>query len=82
MNKTTKKEQPVKTFRSGYLKVAIWKKEFEGRPLYSVSQQRGYKDKEGNFDNTTTLRNQDLLPMSQLHVKAWNWINEQNGGPK
>ena len=48
--------KPVKNFRSGGVDVAKW--DNEGRTSYSV--QKNYKDKEGNWKQTTSFNAWDL----------------------
>lgn len=38
---------------------------------YSYKLQRGYKNKKGEWENTESLREQDLLPMSELLREAY-----------
>jgi hypothetical protein len=38
-----KKQKPVKEFRMGAIKAAVWKREHEGKTFYNVSISRSFK---------------------------------------
>lgn len=64
MSETTKKALPEATFRYGAIKATVWKNvqkangnEFTVR---NINLDRGYKDKEGNWQSTTSMQSGDL----------------------
>jgi hypothetical protein len=48
-------KKPVKEFRFGAIKVAVWKREHEGKVFYSTSLSRSYRlepeDRDGSDDD-------------------------------
>jgi len=74
------KNLPAKRFKSSGVEVSVWKNEGkEGSVFFTVSLQRSYKDKEGNWQSTASLRKSDLLVASHLLEKAYDFIDEQSG---
>lgn len=71
--------QPEKKFRAGAVSATIWKnigQSKTGAPteFKTISLQRSYKDKEGKWQNTSTLRLNDL-PRAQLVLnKAYEFL--------
>ncbi|NOZ80857.1 MAG: hypothetical protein GXP63_04235 [DPANN group archaeon] len=71
--------QPEKKFRAGAISVSVWQNQGQsksGEPTFfrTISLQRGYKDKEGNWKNTTSLRVNDLPKAALLMEKAYEHI--------
>lgn len=58
--------RPVETLREGPLKSAIWRNENDNGTYHSVSFSRTYKDQQGNLQDTTSFRPQDMLSLSEL----------------
>lgn len=81
---------PVKAFRSGAIQVTIWENENltnEGQVMSykTVSFERRYKDKNGEWKSTNSLRANDLPKASLLLSKAYEYLvltgddnNEEN----
>lgn len=68
----SEKNKPVKTLKDGYLKVAIWKNPTENGHRYSVGAvQRSYKDKEGKWNETDYLSNDEILRGGHLLIRAY-----------
>ena len=66
---------PIKKFSVGGIQLAIWENEGqEGRKFYSVSFDRRYKDKEGNWKSTTSLGANDLPKAILALQKAYEFI--------
>lgn len=62
---------------SGGLNVAIWKQRNDaGIDHYSVKLERRYKDANGNFQSTDSLREGDLLRATKLLEAADDWIEQ------
>ncbi len=74
-------QRPVTSFRgSGGLNVAVWKHKAEDGPdRYSVNIERNYKNREGEFESTTFLRDSDLLRTRKLLDQADAWIEQDKG---
>ncbi len=70
---------PVKSFRSGAIQVAIWENEnvtSDGQQMKfkTVSFERRYKDKNGNWQNTNSLRVNDLPKAALILQKAYEYL--------
>jgi hypothetical protein len=62
---------------SGGLQVAVWKNRNEaGIDHYTVKLERRYKDANGNFQSTDSLRESDLLRAGKLLNMADDWIEQ------
>ena len=68
--------QPAHKFRDGALQVTIWRNHGEKGNWYSTTHSRGYKDGDGVWKETDSLRFDDLLPMGKLLNQAHSWIAE------
>jgi len=51
---------PVKTYRSGKVKLDIWQGQYEGKTTYNFSITKPYKDKAGKWQNGTSYGKTDL----------------------
>ena len=72
------KNKPEKKFRAGAISATVWKNiqskdgnEFE---FFSVSLERGYKDKEDKWQSTTTMRVMDLPKATLVLNEAYKYI--------
>lgn len=66
--------QPLQKYRAGAISATVWLNQAEKGQFKTVSLERGYKDKEGVWKNTNTLRLNDL-PKAQLVLqKAYEFI--------
>ncbi len=70
--------QPEKKFRAGPISAAIWKnksqkdgKDFE---FHTISIGRSYKDKDGHWKNSASLRISDLPKASLVLNKAYEHL--------
>ncbi len=80
MTQNGSKEQavnrPLKKFRAGPVVATVWNnhaKDGEGE-YKTVSFERGYKDKDGAWKTTSTLRVHDLPRASLVLRKAYEFI--------
>jgi len=78
-NFAKKQTMPVKSFRSGSIQVAIWENESPGpdgqpRSYQTVSFERRYKDKDGTWKNTNSLRINDLPKAAMILQKAYEYL--------
>ena len=66
---------PIKKFSVGGIQVAIWENEGkEGVQFNSVSFDRRYKDKDGNWQSTTSLKMNDLPKAVLALQKAYEYL--------
>lgn len=70
-----KKLGPVRT-GSGYVEVAIWANANENRVNHSVTFRKTYKA-DGNWKESQSLFEPDLLTLARLLERAWEWIVTQ-----
>ncbi len=65
---------PVAKLQDGLLNLAIWGHDTEKGTFYSVTNERRYKNKDGKWASTQSLREDDLLRMAELMRQAHNEI--------
>ena len=75
--------KPMKHFRAGQMQVTVWSNEgttSEGKPTEykTVSFERTYKDKNGDWKATSTLRVGDLPRAALILNKAYEFIALSN----
>lgn len=68
--------KPDETLRDGALKAVIWRNEGESGPFYSVTLAKTYKDDRGQFQDTHSFSQGDLLRVSELSRQAYGRVNE------
>ena len=65
---------PVKIFRAGGVKATIWENTNKELQVYkTISFERNYKDKDGEWKQTNSLRVQDLMKASLVLQKAYEY---------
>lgn len=79
-NITSGKNMPEKKFRAGPITATIWKNQAhlangEEREFRSVSFERSYKDKTGNWKSTNSLRINDLPKAQMVLGKAYEYLS-------
>jgi hypothetical protein len=79
--KTSKKKEsvkPVMTFKDYPVSVSIWKKnikvEKKNITVYNSTVVSTYKDDDDEYQTTSNFKEQELLKVSLLTQKAYNWI--------
>lgn len=76
-NITEKGNKPEKKFRAGGITATIWKNTLKDGDrsfdVRSVNLERSYKDKEGNWQNTTSMRSADLPRAILVMQKAYEF---------
>jgi hypothetical protein len=83
MGKEIKKanDKPVANFRDFPVTASVWKKTIKADKksfvVYNTTLQCTYKDDEGEYQNTSNFKEQDLLRVSQVALKTYNWILNQ-----
>jgi hypothetical protein len=72
------KNKPEKKFRAGAVSATVWKNsqekdgyEFE---FFSISLERIYKDKQGEWKNTASLRITDLPKAALVLNEAYKYV--------
>lgn len=69
------KQRPVQEFRAiGNLKVAVWKRAYEGRVFYTYGPERGYKDKSGNWKSTSSFSPEEWDVVHGLLEQARSYV--------
>jgi len=75
-NKTN--QQPVHKIRHGAVSASIWQQEGDKGPLFNVTFQRSYKDGEDTWKNSNNFGRRDLLVVSLIAARAFEWISGQS----
>ena len=79
-----KNNQPEKRFRAGAITVTVWRNEVlnqktgELAVFRTISTQRGYKDKNEQWQNTGNMRVNDLPRLQLLLNKAYEYLVMQS----
>jgi hypothetical protein len=73
--------QPVHKIRHGAESASIWRQETDKGPMFNVTFQRAYKDGE-NWKNSTSFGRNNLLVVSLIAARAFEWIGNQPRQPK
>lgn len=74
---STKPSPPVKTFRLGRIKAAVWAQETEGRTFYNVTFARTYIDEQKQFHDSDSFGRDDLPLVGKLADQAHTFIFER-----
>lgn len=70
------KQRPVQEFRGlGNIKVAVWRREYEGRVFYTYGPERGYKDKNGNWKSTSSFSPEEWEVVNGLLERARSYVD-------
>lgn len=72
--------QPVHKIRHGNLSTSIWRQDSDKGPLYNVSFQRSYREGD-SWKTSTSFGRQDLLMISLMATRAFEWIEAQPQTP-
>ena len=75
---------PEKKFRAGAISATVWQnkgqdKNGETTEYRTISLERNYKDKEGNWKSTNSLRINDLPKASLILQKAYEFLVLKEG---
>jgi len=71
---TTATKLPVKTFRLGAIKAAIWENESDQKKFYNVTFARTYMDDAKAYHDTTSFGRDDLPRVAKLADLAHTFI--------
>ena len=66
--------QPEKKFKAGAVSATIWKNGEGDQSYNTISLERAYKDKTGNWKNTNSLRLNDLPKARMVLDKAYEYV--------
>lgn len=86
MEKTKSSDNvPEKKFNAGAVSVAVWKnsgkdKTGQDTEYRSITLQRSYKDKNGQWQNTNSLRVNDLPKAALVLTKAYEYLVLRDSG--
>ncbi len=67
----TQKNQPIHTIRDGNIKLVIWKNTGEHGDYYSYDISRSYKNSQGEYQDTRSLGERDILRIGPLTLLAY-----------
>ena len=73
--------QPIHKIRHGVVSASIWRQETDKGPLFNVTFQRSYKDGDV-WKNSTSFGRNNLLVVSLIAARAFEWIGSQPRQPK
>ena len=74
-------QQPVHKIRHGAVSASIWRQETDKGPLFNVTFQRAYKESDV-WKHSTSFGRQNLLVISLIAARAFEWIGSQSRGVK
>lgn len=66
--------KPVKTFRLGFVKAAIWQND---SGYHNVTIIRSYKDGNGDWKDGGSFGAGDLLNVAKVAERAEQWVSDQ-----
>ncbi|MDX2147939.1 MAG: hypothetical protein SFZ23_10485 [Planctomycetota bacterium] len=73
--------QPAKRFRLGSITLTVWpNSDRAGRTYYTASLGRSFRDSQGKWADTGSLRPADLPVVRTLTAKALDWITANPPG--
>ena len=67
---------PEKKFKAGGITATIWCNEAKGesKSYHSIVLEKSYKDKEGNWQTTSSLMSNDLPKAQLVLAKAYEYL--------
>jgi hypothetical protein len=68
---------PVKTFRLGRIKAAVWENEADQKKYFNVTFAQTYVDEAKNYHDTDSFGRDDLPLVAKLADQAHTFIFEQ-----
>lgn len=81
MTPSTSNNKPVHTIRHGVVSASIWRQESDQGSVFNVTFQRSYKDGD-DWKNSTSFGRNNLLVVSLIAARAFEWIGNQPRQPK
>jgi hypothetical protein len=76
-NAPASSKMPVKTFRLGRIKAAVWENEADRKKFYNVTFSRTYVDDAKNYHDTDSFGRDDLPLVAKLADQAHTFIFER-----
>jgi hypothetical protein len=70
-------KMPVKTFRLGRIKAAVWENEADRKKFYNVTFSRTYVDDAKNYHDADSFGRDDLPLVAKLADQAHTFIFER-----
>ena len=74
---TSSAKLPVKAFRLGRIKAAVWENEADQKKFFNVTFARTYMDEARNFHDTDSYGRDDLPLVAKLADQAHTFIFER-----
>jgi hypothetical protein len=68
------KPKPHKIRGAGGITAAVWKNDGANGPFYTVTPTRNYKDSDGNWKETNSYHQHDLLELAEVLREARSYI--------
>jgi hypothetical protein len=68
---------PVKTFRLGRIKAAVWENEADLKKYFNVTFSRTYRDEAGIYHDTDSFGRDDLPLVAKVADQAHSFIFER-----
>jgi hypothetical protein len=79
-NAATGPKLPVKTFRLGRIKAAVWENEADEKKFFNMTFARTYMNEARNFHDTDSYARDDLPLVAkladQVHTFIFEWLAE------
>lgn len=69
------KNKPVKVFRAGGVKVTVWNNPTEKGDMLNAVLIRSYKDKDGTWKETASLRHNDVPKAVLVLNKVYEYMS-------
>ena len=73
--------KPVNEFKVGRVRAAVWANESENGVWFSVSFSRLYKDKDGNWKDSTSFSRDDLPLLMKAADQAHTFLYQHAAEP-
>ena len=72
--------RPVKEFRLGRIRAAIWENETQNGTLHNVTVSRLYKTDDDQWSDSTSFGRDDLLLVAKVMDRCHTWIFNEGSG--
>ena len=74
-------QQPVHHIRNSGITASIWQQDTQNGSMFNVTFQRAYRDGD-EWKNSSSFGKKDLLVLSFIAARAYEWIGNQPRNPK
>ncbi len=75
-NDQPKNNPPQEIIRDGNIKANIWRNDGENGPYHTTSFARTFKNQDGEYRDSQSFSQNDLLPLAELARNAYSRVNE------